>query len=568
MATKKQCALCGLSSTELQPCGHALHAECRRQLGVFKLRCVACIPPGSLESKYAANCQLFIMYLDKNEKWGDYQNRALAPCRKLAAVLKGFEALAHYPQAACALGRMHHYGHGVVGNRAKALELFKRAGDYGPAKQAVGVLHSETGNCAEAIEAYTAAIELGEGREAYLNRGSMYLALGEEQPAFLDFMKTLELWPNDARAIANLGAWNLAFRPGTQDAFLLLSKAVHLDPTLGNASTTLAKLHLSKGDAVSVAESERLLRGVSPATVASLTTLASLLVHKYTFGKGDSSLLLEASIHAAAAANMDPNSPDPYCSLADIYQAENKPDKAIETYRSLLKKFDHYSTTINLAVLLSTPEYDQEVVDLYRKAISLQPKNTDAFGMFGIYLSTTERFREARDVLEDGLRVDPRHPDLLCYHAVLLAHQEPGDAARFVKLFSDVLAINPDHSLANYHLAKLTADPAASLAFMVRAAKNDPCNAELWVLVGSKHFLSGDGVGPLMSAVAAFQRAFKLRPGCPKIANHISDCWYVIGLRHKAAGDDRRALQAFFKVDMDCKSYPQAAEEIAKFKAA
>lgn len=563
----KNCVVCALSSTEIQECGHALHAACKSKLKMFKLRCVGCIPKGSVESKYAANSQVFIHYLDQNEKWVEFQKEALPPCRKLANIVKGYEALQPYPPATCALGRMYHYGHGVPENNEKALDLFLRSGDYALAKQCAGVIYSGRKQYAEAIQAYTESIALEETHEAFLNRGSMYMSIGEEEKSYADMQKVLELCPDDARAISNLGSWHLRFYNATETALNLFKKAVKLDPTLVNARTVLAKLLVMKGDKVSVLEGEALFRSIMPPTLVSITSLVSLLAHKFSEEKNQL-YLMEAMTLVKGALEMCADEPDAHCSLADIYVADGRKDLAEKTYRFILSRWEHYSTLMNLATTLSTKEYDPEVEALYRRAIRLDPGNLDAVGVLAIYLFTSGEFDQARGLLDEGLRLDPRNPDFLFYRGIVLLHDDPENSGSVMEYFQRALAVNPEHSLANYHMARLTADPTAALGFLAKAAKYDPFNADKWVQLGSKYYVyAGGDLGRLVSAVTSFERARKIRPDY-KINNHIADCWYAIGMHHVKNGDMPRAMRAFFKVDTDCYAYEQAAEEIAKFKAA
>lgn len=570
LAVKKSvCVVCGKDSADRQECGHAVHAPCKSQMHMFKLRCVGCIPKGTLESKYAANCQLFMDYLDKNDKWEEYQKEGLPPCRKLTNIIKGYEEILQYPPAACSLGRMYHYGHGVRYNVDKALDLFARAGDYALAKQCIGVIHTGRKEYAKAIQAYTESIALDETREAYLNRGSMYMTIGEEKKSFQDFAKVIDMCPKDARAISNLGSWHLKFHPNSmQLAFDLFTKALQIDPELVNARTVLAKLCVMKGDVRSVAEGERLLRSIFPPTLVSLTSLASLLAHKYTSDK-NALFLIDAKSLVDMAMEISEDEPDAHCSLADIYAAEGDTARAVETYRFILSKWEHYSTCMNLAACISTTQYDPEVEALYRRAMHIDPVNLDGCGIFAVYLFTVGQVEKARAMLDKGLELNGENPDLLFYRGIVMLHEEPDEVERVKALFEKVLEINPEHSLANFHMARLTKDPTASIAFLVKAAKYDPTNFEKWVHLGSKYYVyAGGDLGRLVSAITSFERALKLRPGCVKITNHIADCWYAIGMHHVKRGDKARAMRAFFKVDMDCFAYEQAAEQIELFKAA
>lgn len=571
-----RCVVCCAKTREVAMCEeHSAHHDCAYKLKSLKMEeCPECVPKSSPAGKFSHASLLFIRFLDKNALWDDFNsNKVISPTRKLVDVLNLFTAISDYPPAAYAMANMHHCGYGIPVNFRKAIEGYTAAGNYVPAKHALGVVYSALGQYADSIPFYTEAIELGNMRESYVNRGTMLMTMGDKARSHEDFKKALEMKPDDARTIANLAFWNMSYyKPiavGQKLAYDLFKKALSLNPTLENASINLAKLCMIKGDAASMDEADQLLRA-SLHKCSALTCLASLLLHKYTAGhKTDASLLREAKLYITAAVKMNPTVADPYCCLADVQMAENDRETAVATYRKILKKWEHYSSLINLALCLSTEVFDPEVVVLYSRAMLMDPDNMDAYGMLAVYLKSHSKMDEARELLEMALRVEPDHPDILCYYAAVRIQQDPEEKDQWTPYFHRALAVDPTNTLANFQLSKLAMDPDESIRYLVESVKYDTCNYEKWTRLGFLHFLHANGeIGKLNAALGALQSALKLNPDSTVITKLVGDCWYSIGLHYEAAHDAKRAMTAFMQVDESALMFSRAVEKIEAFKKA
>ena len=549
--------------------GHVAHSMCAAKLKEFKLNCPECVDKKSPEGKYTAASLLFIKFLDKTDGWMKFNDQgSIPPARKLTDILHLYEGNA-YPLALCMLGRMHQYGIGVQENAAKAMEYYFAAGEFSHAKYGLGVIYSELKDYDNAVSYYTKAIELGNLYDAYLHRGTVRMAMHDAVGAHSDYTAVLEMNPDDARAHSNMGIWHLThFLPpatGQLKAMDYFRKAIELEPELTVASTNLAKLYMIHGDDVSA---EKCLRSTGPPSVASLTSLAALLLHRYTSNhKQDKDLLMEARMLVMHAANLNPSTPEPYCCLADIHIAEGHPELAVPLYRNILKNWADYSTLINLAVCLSTAEFNKEVVQLYQRAIMLVPDNLDAYGMLGVYFMNHFEYVEAREVLELALEVDPDHPDILSYYAAVRIFLNPDETAQWVKNYHRALELNPGNTIANFQLSKLEKDPAQAIQYLSDSIKFDAYNCEKLTRLGMLYFMhAGDDLNDLLAALEQFRKAQKINPDDDKVETLMGDCYFSIGVYYERRGDTRNAIAAFLQVNKAALTFAVASEKIQQFK--
>jgi tetratricopeptide (TPR) repeat protein len=567
---KKPCVVCAEKTNEMKLCsGHVAHSMCAAKLKEFKLNCPECVDKKSPEGKYTAASLLFIKFLDKTDGWIAFNEQgSIPPARKLTDILHLYEGNA-YPLALCMLGRMHQYGLGVLENASKAMEYFFAAGEFSHAKYGLGVIYSELKDYTNALSYYTKAIELEELYDAYLHRGSVRMAMHDSVGAQLDYAKVLELNPTDARAHSNMGIWHLThFLPpatGQLKAMDYFRKAIELEPELTIASTNLAKLYMIHGDDVSA---EKCLRSTGPPSVASLTSLAALLLHRYTSThKQDKELLMEARMLVMHAAKLNPSTPEPYCCLADIHIAEGQPELAIALHRNILKNWADYSTIINLAVCLSTAVFTTEVVQLYQRAIMLVPDNLDAYGMLAVYFMNHSEYGEAREVLELALEVDPDHPDILSYYAAVRIFLNPDETAQWVKNYHRALELNPGNTIANCQLSKLEKDPELAIHYLSESIKTDAYNCEKLTRLGMLYFINANGdIDKLLAALEQLRKAQSVSPDDEKVHTLIGDCYFSIGAYHEARGDTRKAIAAFLQVNKAALTFAVASEKIQQFK--
>lgn len=118
----------------------------------------------------------------------------------------------------------------------------------------LGLLYVEKKMAPEAVDAFTAVLDLDEGNELALRmRGDMYLYVGKHAEALGDFERALELDPADSGVLNNY-AWTLATSP--YDDLRNGSKAVELatkacevtDYNAPHILSTLAASHAEAGD--------------------------------------------------------------------------------------------------------------------------------------------------------------------------------------------------------------------------------------------------------------------------------------------------------------------------------
>ncbi len=168
-------------------------------------------------------------------------HEAITYCRR-ALALK-----ADYPAAQRLLAELYHN----LGDNEQAEHLLRQLVQRHPDDLAawnnLGLLLSQSGHHAEAMEAFQRGLERKDDPELFNNLGLAALRAGQWQRARQHLHHALQLAPQDPSIHNNLGL--LAERQGDyQSAEHHFRQALHLDPEHGEAHSNLARLLLARGE--------------------------------------------------------------------------------------------------------------------------------------------------------------------------------------------------------------------------------------------------------------------------------------------------------------------------------
>jgi Tfp pilus assembly protein PilF len=218
----------------------------------------------------------------------------------------------------------------------------------------------------------------------------------------------------------------------------------------------------------------------------------------------------------------------------------------------------------------------------YRKAHELDPGLVDASANLSAILVDAGKTKEALPIIEDGLKVAPKHPELLVNHAIALEAQGQRDQA--VAAYGKAVAAKPDaadlrlayaellmatdhraEALEQARAAAKTDDvkllppiadlfgrlkaPADCVATLDRALKSSPTPA-VQVRRGVCRNAAGDTAG----AKADYEAALKLDP-------RFAAAHYYLGMYFKSR--DKKAAQQHFQkaAELDNGPVQKAAKE-------
>lgn len=200
----------------------------------------------------------------------------------------------------------------------------------------IAQVYAATGSIAEAVEYYTAAIEMDPNYSEYYNeRGSLYLRLGRLQEAQADYLRAIELSPPYFEVFANLGQC-YRLMGAMPEAIGAYSRALDIEPKHLLALLGRAKAHEELG------QSEAAVADYTAALAQDPTqweAVASRGVLYYEAGNLEASL---ADFDRALA--LKPDHPDLYHNRATIFVD--------------LKRYDQAEKDVEAALQLNPPEED------------------------------------------------------------------------------------------------------------------------------------------------------------------------------------------------------------------
>ena len=289
------------------------------------------------------------------------------------------------------------------GEAALALAAAYRQEDrYAAAKQLLDeVLASPSAPIAERVRAREALVEI------LLDTGDLKAARaacsplpGEGEPSA------------NARRLAGLVAYRWGDLPG---ALRELKEAVRLAPQESRAHAALGLAQLQSGDL--------------PAAVASLEE----------------------------AVRLDPDSQEAASSLAKAYERQGRKDEAAQARERYRGIYERKSVRQKVGPLRSRAmaAYEagrlEEALAAFREVARLAPRDAQALAQSGSVLLALQRLDEAREALEQSLRIQPDNDFALTELARL--HALKGDLSAAVELLNRATKANPSAAEPHYFLA-------------------------------------------------------------------------------------------------------------------
>lgn len=210
--------------------------------------------------------------------------------------------------------------------------------------------------------------------------------------------------------------------------------------------------------------------------------------------------------------------------LARAYRATGRLDDAIATYTPMLTLFPTNATpAVQLGILLVQKNRLKEAREVFEKCLTIDPKNpvttAAAFDqLVRLDLKSGDR-AAAMARIDAKLREKPNDPPTLLIKAELLL--VAGDQAGSEKILRRLLEIVPDSQPALMELAKLyisTQRRTEALAELNRAVEKDPKNVGVLTLIGMLH----SEAGRYTEARDAYNRAIKEKSDASLALNNLA----------------------------------------------
>jgi cytochrome c-type biogenesis protein CcmH/NrfG len=139
----------------------------------------------------------------------------------------------------------------------------------------------------------------------------------------------------------------------------------------------------------------------------------------------------------------DPERPDGWVRLGDLFVRSRQYGKAIEAYT---KALDRQPSSADTLVKLGNAHYDreayEEAIEAYTQALTIDPKNADVLTNLGDAYRRAKRPKEALDAFRKAAQIDPEHSASRYGEGVVLLH-DLNDAAGAIKAWNEFLRVEP-----------------------------------------------------------------------------------------------------------------------------
>jgi tetratricopeptide (TPR) repeat protein len=369
-------------------------------------------------------------------------------------------------------------------------------------------------------------------------RGIALSGKGDKKEALGAFRRALENSPDYLPALE--GAAQIEYENGGKDATALLQHVLQLSPNDPTSHAMLAVLAYRRGDCAAAVPQFEQSGSVAESQVGALQEYGDCLVRLKEPEKA-----IQVFSRALAQSNGDTGA---RCRLASMQIAAQHPKDAIATLQPLLQENTTDADVLDLAA--SAYEADgntPEAVRLLRQAILSDPHNINLYLDFANVSLDHQSFAVGVDMINAGLRAEPKAAALYVARGVLYVQLAQYDKAEADFETADTLDPRQSMGSAAEGLAAVEEnDPERALA-TVRSKlvkrPNDP-----FLLYLQADILTQRGPEPgsveFREAVASAKKAILLRPSLAAAHDVLAKLYLQAGQNEAAIGQCRKALNS------------------------
>ncbi len=265
---------------------------------------------------------------------------------------------------------------------------------------------------------------------------------GDLSQAERDYRRVLELEPEHARALTNLGV--LLARQGQNDeAIRLYTSAIAAAPTLPDAPYNLGNLYRRLGQLEGAAWAYQMCIRIAPQQARAYLNLGLVF--------GD-----QGEWHAAVqqfrnALERDSAIPEGHNLLWDALMQLGQPQEAEHAIREFVaRSAKDPRGYLNLGLTLTALDRSEDALAELQTALRLRPDYAEAQNALGVALDTLGRSDEANAHFRRAVAIHPEFADAWSNLGVNLTEQGRGGEA--AEALARALALRPDATIASNHL--------------------------------------------------------------------------------------------------------------------
>jgi tetratricopeptide (TPR) repeat protein len=372
--------------------------------------------------------------------------------------------------------------------------------------------------------------------EAHLLLADAYLAQQKPDSAIAVYRQLSEAMPKNPQIPLLMGVV-LAGEGENSEARAAFEKALELAPDYMPAEQQLIDLDLAGHEYKDAAALAQAQINKTPKAAEPWEILAKIDVAQTNLARAETDLL--------KAIDLNPDLPDPYLLIAQVYVASDKYQEALQKLNALVARTNDAPALLQIGAIHEKLKHYDQARDAYEKVLTINSNSVPALNnlayLYAIRLNKIDRGYELAQKARELLPYNPNVGDTLGW--ILY---KKGDYPRALAILEDSAAKAPADAEIQFHLGMahymMNAEDAARVALQRAVASQqdypdkDEARSRLAVL-------NLDTAGAGASVLASLEKALQDHPGDPVILNHIGMLQEHRGAFEKAAATYETALK-------------------------
>ena len=369
-------------------------------------------------------------------------------------------------------------------------------------------------------------------------QGLAYSGIGNQKAALASYRSALKIAPDYLPALE--GAAELEYDAGSVRAVPLLQHILRIHPNDQTSHAMLAVLAYKKGDCSTAVQHFAQSGSLVDSQPGALQEYGACLVE---LKQTEKAIPIFQQILAS-----HPDDPRARRALATLQLAAEQPQDAIATLQPLLAASSPDVSTMQLAAAAHEANKDTpNAVKILRNAIVKDPRNIGLYVDFANIAMTHQSFQTGIDMINAGLKLEPRAADLYLARGVLyvqLADYEKAEAD-----FEKAEQLDPRQALSSAAEGMIAEeknqnDPDQALATVRTKLAKTPSDPFLWYLQAA--ILSQKAPAPdsaeFQQAVHSGRKAVNLQPSLTAAHNVLAKLYLQAGQTALAIKECRLVL--------------------------